>query len=180
MVNFSCSLPELAVIASGRVSRGEGPDIGRTTLFPLMGGAMARKYVNRNRASTSVTDEMLDGARGRVAAAAERFRDAEQGDPTAPSWDAEYDAASTALPARCGTARTAPAPRPGPARRAPPATRRPRHWTTAPGASWIDPASRPRTAAEMLYWRPRPTGPRPAHIHKANTRPGCRVRASAW
>ncbi len=58
---------------------------------------MARKYVNRNRASTSVTDEMLDGARGRVAAAAERFRDAEQGDPTAPSWDAEYDAASTAL-----------------------------------------------------------------------------------
>ncbi len=31
---------------------------------------MAHKYVNPDRASTSVTDGMLDGARGRVAAAA--------------------------------------------------------------------------------------------------------------
>ena len=58
---------------------------------------MARKYVNPNRASTSVTDEMLEGARGRVAAAAERLRDAEQGDPTSPSWNAEYEAGATAL-----------------------------------------------------------------------------------
>lgn len=58
---------------------------------------MARKYVNPNRSVPSVTDVALATARTRVKAAADRLREAEQADPTMPGWDAEYDAALTAL-----------------------------------------------------------------------------------
>lgn len=58
---------------------------------------MARKYINPNRSPVLVTDGLLSEARGKAAAAAERLRDAERADPTAPGWDAEYDAATVAL-----------------------------------------------------------------------------------
>jgi hypothetical protein len=52
--------------------------------------------VNPNRPASLVTDAALDEARGRVAAAVERLREAEQADPVMSGWDAEYDAAATA------------------------------------------------------------------------------------
>src|SRR5690242_11973378 len=57
---------------------------------------MARKYINPNRpAAGLVTDELLDAARERVASTAARLQLAEAADPSAPGWDAEYEASTT-------------------------------------------------------------------------------------
>ena len=56
---------------------------------------MARKYVNPAK-SASVDDQVLAEARTKAEAAAARLREAERADPLAPSWPAEYEAATTA------------------------------------------------------------------------------------
>jgi hypothetical protein len=58
---------------------------------------MARKYINPNRpAAGLVTDELLDAARERVASTAARLQLAEAADPSAPGWEWEYEASTTA------------------------------------------------------------------------------------
>ena len=56
---------------------------------------MARKYINPVK-SPPVDDQVLTEARTRAETAAARLREAERGDPLAPSWPAEYEAATTA------------------------------------------------------------------------------------
>jgi hypothetical protein len=81
--------------ASGHASHGEGPDIG-VDLFRRLEARLSRKYVNPNRPSSLVTDAVLEAARARKQAAADRLREAEQADPSLRGWDQEYDAALTA------------------------------------------------------------------------------------
>ena len=57
---------------------------------------MARKYVNPAKSAPPVDDKLLDEARAKAEVTAARLREAERGDPLAPSWPAEYEAATAA------------------------------------------------------------------------------------
>ena len=54
---------------------------------------MARKYAS----APPVDDQVLAEARAKAEAAAARLREAERGDPLAPGWETEYEAASAAV-----------------------------------------------------------------------------------
>ena len=56
---------------------------------------MARKYVNPAK-SAPIDDQVLAQARVKAEAAAARLREAERGDPVAPGWSDEFEAATTA------------------------------------------------------------------------------------
>ena len=57
---------------------------------------MARKYVNPAKSAPPVDDKLLDEARAKAEVTAAQLREAERGDPLAPSWPAEYEAATAA------------------------------------------------------------------------------------
>ena len=57
---------------------------------------MARKYVNPAKSAPPVDGKLLDEARAKAEVTAAQLREAERGDPLAPSWPAEYEAATAA------------------------------------------------------------------------------------